>query len=72
MTGDELQRIRVKWLSVPVHTQPAEVASALADLERLLSEVHRLQHACDEITRQYARLCQGCAKQGQGLCLIAS
>jgi hypothetical protein len=62
MTQEEIQEIRARWLPVkfrhsldPSATDPAIVAAA-NDIWRLLGEIIRLQHSCDEITRQYARL----------------
>jgi hypothetical protein len=62
MTQEEIQEIRSRWLPVKFRhsfdataTDPGLVAAA-ADIWRLLSEIGRLQHSCDEITRQYARL----------------
>jgi hypothetical protein len=62
MTQEEIQEIRSRWLAVKFRhsldasaTDPGLVAAA-SDIWRLLSELSRLQHSCDEITRQYARL----------------
>lgn len=62
MTQEEIQEIRSRWLAVKFrHSLDASapdpgLAAATADIWRLLSELSRLQHSCDEITRQYARL----------------
>lgn len=68
MTQEEIQEIRARWLPVRFRhsldasaTDPGLVAAA-TDIWRLLSEINRLQHSCDEITRQYARL----LKQAEG------
>ncbi len=62
MTQEEIQEVRSRWLPVKFRhtldataTDPGLVAAA-SDIWRLLSEISRLQHSCDELTRQYARL----------------
>jgi hypothetical protein len=62
MTQEEIQEVRSRWLPVKFRqslnadaADPGLVAAA-TDIWRLLSEITRLQHSCDEITRQYARL----------------
>ena len=62
MTQEEIQEIRSRWLPVRFrHSLDASGAdsglvAAATDIWRLLSEIGRLQHSCDELTRQYARL----------------
>jgi hypothetical protein len=59
VTVEQLQRIRHQWLSSrysAAQCTVAEMESAISDIARLLEEVERLHHCCDEITRQYARL----------------
>jgi len=62
MTQEEIHEIRARWLPVKFRhsldaasTDPG-LAAAANDVWRLLGEIGRLQHSCDEITRQYARL----------------
>ena len=71
MTTEAIETIRKRWLSawsaVPLSTD--QRAQAAADIAQLLAEVERLQFSCDQITRQYARLCEGCASKH---CTLAS
>jgi hypothetical protein len=62
MTQEEIHEIRARWLPVKFRqcldanaTDPG-LAAAANDVWRLLGEIGRLQHSCDELTRQYARL----------------
>jgi len=76
MTSDQLQAIRKQWLS-PGQTDfwrslPPDISRAAADIQKLLAEVERLQASCDEITRQYARLCARCRTGALDLCSAAS
>ena len=76
MTTDELQVIRSSWLRLASENglnvgSPGIAAQAAADIERLVTEVQRLEKACHEITLQYARLCQRCSRFGHGVCAIA-
>ncbi|HZQ21893.1 MAG TPA: hypothetical protein VFA89_03760 [Terriglobales bacterium] len=68
MTPEQLQSIRQKWSAVRrpssnPKSQPT-LADAAADIERLLREVERLRHCCDEITRQYIRLSASATRTG--------
>ncbi|SRR5581483_129949 len=68
MTPEQLQSIRQKWFAVrrpgsTLKSQPT-LADATADIERLLREVERLRHCCDEITRQYIRLSASATRTG--------
>jgi hypothetical protein len=72
MTQEEIQEIRARWLPVrfrhsldSTSTDPG-LAAAATDIWRLLSEISRLQHSCDEITRQYARLLKQNEADGVG------
>jgi hypothetical protein len=60
MTPEQLQAIRDKWAGARRRSSGAETRSvfgdAAGDIQRLLAEVDRLRHCCDEITRQYVRL----------------
>lgn len=73
MTHEEIQEIRSRWLAVKFRqslgTAPTDsgLVAAAADIWRLLSEVARLQHSCDEITRQYARLLKQAESLGVGV-----
>jgi hypothetical protein len=58
VTPEQLHKIRNKCLSWQQGTTRApELDEALSEIEQLLGEVERLRHCCQEITRQYARLC---------------
>lgn len=67
MTTEQIQTIRNRWISANTpHAREwsaHESTQAVADIERLVREVQRLQFACDEIARQYARLCNSCDRQ---------
>jgi hypothetical protein len=70
MTQEEISEIRSRWLPLKFRhsldataSDPGLVAAA-TDIWRLLSELSRLQHSCDEITRQYARLLRQMESQG--------
>jgi hypothetical protein len=67
LTSEQIQTIRNRWISLntpsPRDWQAHESAQAVADIERLVREIQRLQFACDEIARQYARLCNSCERQ---------
>ena len=45
--------------------RPTDLAQVVVDMERLIEEIRRLQFACDEIAREYARLCNRCGKRKQ-------
>lgn len=61
MTPEQLHEIREKWTSAsgPEGSTCASerITHAISDIARLLEEIERLRNCCDEITRQYARLC---------------
>ena len=74
MTHESLKSIRSRWLfpeSAGGLFPPEKARAAMADIQRLLDEVERLQASCDQITRQYARLCQRCGNGGQHVCRMA-
>jgi hypothetical protein len=70
MTQEEIQEIRSRWLPLKFrHTLDATASdpglvAAASDIWRLLGELSRLQHSCDELTRQYARLLRQMENQG--------
>lgn len=70
MTQEEIQEIRSRWLTVKFRhsldgsASDPGLAAAATDIWRLLSELSRLQHSCDELTRQYARLLRQVETQG--------
>ena len=70
MTQEEIQEIRARWLPVKFRqsldgaTSDSGLAVAASDIWRLLSEVSRLQHSCDELTRQYVRLLREAETRG--------
>ena len=66
MTLEQLHQIRTRWLLRGQEATPAPgLDEALAEIERLLCEIERLQICCQEITRQYARLCHVNAQPGK-------
>jgi hypothetical protein len=73
MTQEEIQEIRARWLPVKFRhsldskaTDPG-LAAAANDIWRLLSEITRLQHSCDELTRQYVRLLRDAETRGMAV-----
>ena len=70
MTQEEIQEIRSRWLAVKFRqsldatASDPGLAAAASDIWRLLGELSRLQHSCDELTRQYARLLRQVENQG--------
>ena len=76
MTLEDINSIRSRWSSAQSsRTQnalSAQVSQASFDIQRLVAEIERLQVSCDEITRQYARMCQRCTKDEDAACVKAS
>lgn len=72
MTQEEIQEIRARWLplrfrhSLDASASDPGLVAAATDIWRLLAEISRLQHSCDEITRQYARLLKQTEGNGMG------
>jgi hypothetical protein len=53
MTNEDLSEIKTHWSNDGF----PGVEQAKSDIIRLANEVERLRESCDEITRQYARVC---------------
>lgn len=69
MTDEQVNNIRARWVRFVNHSSAAPNDSqAAVDVQQLVAEVERLQLACFEITRQYARMCERCANKQHGYC----
>ncbi len=68
MTDEQVDSIRARWGLIASRLSAEPKTQAAADIQQLLAELERLQLACAEITRQYARMCERCANRQRGYC----